>query len=337
MSSMNFSKRKRNPRQNQVEQVEQVAIPDRGKTRTWLQAENNLNPAYTSGASVPARTAWQLLRELNIQALPIDPGEIAAQLGIPLWEREFGSGYDGCLMQVGTAWGILINSAIQSDARKNFTIAHELGHYHLEHDTAQSCSLAESPHQGVYRYHEQRANQFAAELLMPTPIFVADAAALSVVGLPAIVQLAVRYGTSLTSTGLHYTRLSDFNCAIVFSENRHIKYFAYSAQFREHSDCYLVKGQLLHPGSYAFRLSNAKASSGREAIDTLEGEVPLHAWCQVPPVGCQQELPMQERLKPEQPLSPASTRAHTQNYHLYEHSIRLSRTNQIVSFLQIPS
>ena len=327
MSSMNFSKRKRHPRQNQVERV---AIPDCGKTSTRLRAENSLNSAYTSGASVPARTAWQLLRHLNIQALPIDAGEIAAQLGIPLWEREFGGGYDGCLMRVGTAWGILLNSAIQSDARKNFTIAHELGHYHLERDTAQSCSLAESPHQGVYRYHEQRANQFAAELLMPTPIFVADASALPVVGLPAIVQLADRYGTSLTSTGLHYTRLSDFNCAIVFSENRHIKYFAYSSQFREHSDCYLVKGQLLHPGSYAFRLSSAKAASGREAIDTLEGEVPLQAWCQ-------QELPMQKRLKPEQPLCSAPTRTLSQNYHLYEHSIRLSRTNQIVSFLQIPS
>lgn len=311
MSSIIFSKGKRNPRQNQVEHV---AIRDRGKTKPQLRSENNLNSSYTSCASGPARTAWQLLRDLNIQTLPVDPGEIAAQLGIPLWERKFGSSYDGCLMRVGTAWGILINSAIQSDARKNFTIAHELGHYHLECDTAQSCSLAESLHQGVHRYHEQRANQFAAELLMPTPIFVADASALSVVGLPAITQLADRYGTSLTSTGLHYTRLSDFNCAIVFSENRHIKYFAYSSQFREHSDCYLVRGQLLHPGSLAFRLSSAKASSGREAIDTLEGEVPLQAWCR--------DTRMKNSLK---------------SYPLYEHSVCLSRTNQIVSFLQIPS
>ena len=73
----------------------------------------------------PAACARHLLRELNVQAIPIQPRQIAEQLQIVVWEREMESQYNGCLMRVGDAWGILLNSLIQSQSRKNFTIAHE--------------------------------------------------------------------------------------------------------------------------------------------------------------------------------------------------------------------
>ena len=75
---------------------------------------------------------------------------------------------------------------------------------------------------------KQRANQFAVELLMPYPIFQAGATNLPEVGLPAIDTLAARYSTSLTSTAIRYTRLSQHICAIVSTENGRVKYFAYS-------------------------------------------------------------------------------------------------------------
>lgn len=63
---------------------------------------------------------------------------------------------------------------------------------------------------------------------MPYPIFQVDATNLPEVGLPAIDTLAARYSTSLTSTAIRYTRLSQHVCAIVSAENGRVKYFAYS-------------------------------------------------------------------------------------------------------------
>ena len=52
----------------------------------------------------PAEGARQLLRELNVQDIPIQPRDIAEQLQIIVWEREMESQYDGCLMRVGDTW-----------------------------------------------------------------------------------------------------------------------------------------------------------------------------------------------------------------------------------------
>ena len=237
-----------------------------------------------------AEGARQLLRELNIQGIPIQPREIAEQLQIVVWEREMESQYDGCLMRVGDTWGILLNNLIQSQSRKNFTIAHELGHYYLERGqisaTDHKDPVAEFAPQhrcqredlrgfDSHRLEEQRANQFAVELLMPSPIFRADAADLPEIGLPAIDALAEKYSTSLTSTAIRYTRLSSHVCAIVLSEGGQIKYFAYSDRFRQNSDCYLAKGKPLHPNSVAALLAKASLTKVKER----QVKVPLSHWC----------------------------------------------------------
>lgn len=253
----------------------------------------------------PGECARRLLRELNIHGLPIQPRKIAEQLEIVIWEREMESRYDGCLMRVGNAWGILINSLIQSPSRKNFTIAHELGHYELDRAQAARHRCA-SEDLGAFKSHrlkEQRANQFAVELLMPSPIFQADAAELPDVGLSGIDTLATRYGTSLTSTAIRYTRLSPHVCAIVFSENGRINYFAYSDGFRRSGDCYLVKDSSPHPEALACTL----AESTSNEIEDKKGEVPLSYWC-----------------------STKSDRI------IIEQSRRLPRMNQVISFIWIP-
>ena len=250
----------------------------------------------------PARCAWQLLQELDIQSIPIHPREIAEALQIVVWEREMDNQYDGCMMQVGDAWGILLNSCIQSQSRKNFTIAHELGHYKLDtveksqHRCLRDDLRAFSPHQ----LGERRANQFAVELLMPAPIFEADMETLLDVGLASIDVLTAKYATSLTSTAIRYTRLSERICAIVFSENGRIKYFAYSDRFRQNSDCYLVRDNPLHRDTPAYRLAESRSNE----IEQQNGEVPLSHWCRTKAM-------------------------HT----LIEHSRRLPRMNQVISFL----
>lgn len=272
----------------------------------------------------PAAKAWGILRDLRIQDFPINPRQIAAELGIVVWERELPETCDGWLMQVGNACGILVNARIRSETRRNFTIAHEIGHYLLERDTVRSCSLDKQLNamiaaqecdteedrlqKQVYLLSEQRANRFAVELLMPSPIFLADLSSLQQVGLPAIAKLASQYGTSLTSTAIHYTRLSDLICAIVFSEAGVIRYFAYSDGFRENENCYLDSGQRLHPNALASQFT--KASRVNEIID----DVPLNYWCK----------PKNHRLN------------EVTDYSVIEHSRRIPRTNQVITFLHIP-
>ena len=277
----------------------------------------------------PAATAWHILRDLSIQDFPIDPKQIAAELGIVLWERELPNTCDGCLMQVGNAWGILVNAKIRSEARRKFTIAHEIGHYLLERDSTRSCSLDEQLNAIIaeqeddteneqaqkqeYLLSEQRANQFAVELLMPSPIFSADSSSLSQVGLPAISILATQYGTSLTSTGIHYTRLSDLVCAIVFSDAGIIRYFAYSDGFRENKNCYLQSGQPLHPDVLASRFSNGTR------VNEVMDDVPLNYWCQ----------PKNRQMN--------GSHSTAEKYRIFEHSRRIPSTNQVMTFLHLPA
>ena len=253
----------------------------------------------------PAECARRLLQELNIQAIPIQPRYIAKQLEIVIWERELESQYDGCLMRVGDVWGILINSLIQSQSRKRFTIAHELGHYHLDRAETEKrlCQGGELGYFNSHRSEEQRANQFAVELLMPSPVFQEDAEKHPNVGLAAIDALSARYATSLTSTAIRYTRMSRHNCAIVFSENRQIKYFAYSNDFRRNDDCYLIKDKPLHPETLAWHL----AENSLHEIRDKRGKVPLSCWCPT----------KSDRM-------------------IIEHSRCLPRINRVVSFLWIP-
>ncbi|MCG9129168.1 ImmA/IrrE family metallo-endopeptidase [Candidatus Poribacteria bacterium] len=270
---------------------------------------------YTKGS--PAAKAWGILRSLKIQDFPIDPRCIAELLGIVIWERELPDNCDGCLMRVGSASGILINARIRSETRRKFTIAHEIGHYLLENDTDgdQRNTVFEKPSEygtkenlekKAYLQSETRANQFAVELLMPTPIFLVDSTSLPLIGLPAINTLASQYGTSFTSTGIHYTRLSNQACAIVFSEAGIIRYFAYSNKFRKNKDCYLVNGQPIPPKALASRFNN------EVCIDDEMDEIPLEYWCQ--------------------PNHSAG-----KNDKIIEHSRRIPNTKQVITFLHIPN
>jgi Zn-dependent peptidase ImmA (M78 family) len=66
----------------------------------------------------------------------------------------------------------IVVNAEDSPARQNFTVAHELGHYLLEHDLLGSeyTCLFRNPAKQKNTPIEQEANCFAANLLVPTPL-----------------------------------------------------------------------------------------------------------------------------------------------------------------------
>ena len=123
------------------------------------------------------RQAQALLarHKLN-QKLPIDVEALAKAMGITIRYEPFDEELSGVLVKEGDRVAIGVNSA-HSITRQRFTIAHEIGHFALNHDGNLFVDQAlRSQAYIVHRdgksslgtdYHEVQANQFAAELLMP--------------------------------------------------------------------------------------------------------------------------------------------------------------------------
>ena len=113
----------------------------------------------------------KLLKEAGLPRIPVDVERVAEHLGLKIIERPLEDEYSGYLTVKEK--NIVVNSA-HSPARQRFTIAHEIGHFQLH------CQQADTPmfvDQTVYfrapqfsdeaRAREREANYFAAELLMP--------------------------------------------------------------------------------------------------------------------------------------------------------------------------
>lgn len=122
--------------------------------------------------SMPTNTAKDILKRHWDGALPVDPKEIAVSMGVAV--ESFGVGFDECNEDLSISGEfrnengapLIRYNGIEAPVRQRFTIAHELGHYSLNHgsamrDTSNAFSL------NNYDNKEVEANQFAAELLMP--------------------------------------------------------------------------------------------------------------------------------------------------------------------------
>ena len=76
--------------------------------------------------------AVQLLRELGMERVPVDPFDVARRLDIEL--RRFlgkAGGASGMLLRVGEQFGICYPTHIPIDGFVRFSVAHEIGHYRL--------------------------------------------------------------------------------------------------------------------------------------------------------------------------------------------------------------
>lgn len=129
------------------------------------------------------------------RGFPVDPVWIAKQLGIDVIEAELPDDVSGALIKEANQDPVIILSKSDSKNRKRFSCAHELGHYvhrmsngadHYEYIDlrAQSARNGTDP-------EEVFANQFAAELLMPTD----DVREFHVKGSPAFI-MASNFGVS---------------------------------------------------------------------------------------------------------------------------------------------
>lgn len=136
------------------------------------------------------------------------------------------AGLEGMLAanKARSKWLIVYNSAVRSEGRKRFTIAHEFGHYILHrHDRDRfECSDDDSETgDGNERDIETEADTFASTLLMPLDDFRKQ-----VDGQPVSFDLlghcAERYGVSWTAAALRWAEIAEKRAVLVASRDDHL-------------------------------------------------------------------------------------------------------------------
>lgn len=106
------------------------------------------------------------------RGFPIDPVWIANQLGLDVVQTEIDNNVSGALLKEPEQDPVIILNRNDSNVRKRFTCAHELGHYIRRTENDQPLEYEFIDYRGKLAAQgidpeEVFANQFAACLLMP--------------------------------------------------------------------------------------------------------------------------------------------------------------------------
>lgn len=119
---------------------------------------------------MPIATATGLLNRFWDRTLPVNPTSLAQQLGIVVVpELSLMGGASGLIEDTGDRIVIRYDMT-EPNVRQRFTVAHELGHFALNHLHAGQRCFRDTKAQFLSQQADPRetaANQFAAELLMP--------------------------------------------------------------------------------------------------------------------------------------------------------------------------
>lgn len=118
--------------------------------------------------------ALQVLRESGQLHVPVDVEQVAKHLRIRVEYADFGEACSGVLVKSDDGTAVIGVNWEHHSNRQRFTIAHEIGHFALNHDGSTFVDKGtyarfrdEESHSGNVT-EERQANQFAAVLLMPT-------------------------------------------------------------------------------------------------------------------------------------------------------------------------
>lgn len=183
------------------------------------------------------RRANEVIDELEMRSYPIDPEWIASErsIGIETWPQFPMDCYGALIREDDITFRIAVWEGCPTAGHRRFTIAHELGHYHLDgHLEAMlwSGSIALSKG-GNYRGKdpcETEADQFASELLMPER-WVRPIIDKSRCGVSTIQRLAAAFNTSLSCAAIRFVALTSEPVAVVLSKGRVIEWATFSRSF----------------------------------------------------------------------------------------------------------
>lgn len=128
---------------------------------------------------------------------------------------------------------ITVNSRIKFETKKRFVAAHELGHYEMhrnlipivfdtEYDLINWFSAGK---------HEIEANQFAAEFLMPSELFLGECKG-KVFGPEIIDHLARVFMVSKTAAILKFVNTGNYPVCVIYCHDNKMKWWKKSSDWR---------------------------------------------------------------------------------------------------------
>lgn len=180
----------------------------------------------------------------SIYPVPISLDEVAADEGLCVLYDDYGEDtFDGMTWYEPEQGKFFIHINTQRGNRKDnvrgrFTLAHELGHYFIDHHRHALESGRMQPH--IHRYEpfgrneewviEREADSFAANLLMPTEQFKLDFRGVIFSG-ELIQTIAAKYNVSFSSCALRYLSMNLVPIMLVYAEKGIIKWQMKSQDF----------------------------------------------------------------------------------------------------------
>ena len=233
--------------------------------------------------------AGELLSNLGLCDPPVDPDWIAHEVGLNVRQEVLSPGVFGAMWKRGNDFGIIISPSCPTVGHRRFSVAHELGHYHVDgHVEAMFTRDTETVESvgGLFRdrkdRYEREADWFASELLAPTALCVSRIRERNA-GIERIRALADEFETSLSMMAIRYAEVTTRAVASILSREGQIEWAACSERIREHGWSWgLRKRDLVPPstatsrlgGGTAARLIGVTGSDSGLACEWFEGAPP---------------------------------------------------------------
>jgi Zn-dependent peptidase ImmA (M78 family) len=150
--------------------------------------------------------------------------DIAYDLGAIVLEGTL-KGAAASLVRIERHATIRVSNENLYEYRKRFSIAHELGHFVLNHRRSiQKICSDEDIMNWYQKSGETEANFFAGELILPERLIKKECD-VSEVDFRHIKQIAQEFRASLTATAIRFVRFCPEKCAVVFSKDNRVRWF----------------------------------------------------------------------------------------------------------------
>ncbi|MCB2313252.1 XRE family transcriptional regulator [Clostridium tagluense] len=163
-----------------------------------------------------------VLKDLDMNKLPIDVYEIAKSLNIIIYKEDIQNEFEGLLIN-GKEKIIIINEKITNEQRKKFTIATLIGHAIIPWHTKSQYSIRKSGSSTLHTedVHEIEAQNFAASLIVPK--FHLENSIKNEVSIETLKDLATKkYDVSLFVLSNKIVQYSKDKYAVIQSKNHEI-------------------------------------------------------------------------------------------------------------------
>jgi len=164
--------------------------------------------------SLARRRAVELLRQARVTKAPVPNERLATLLSARIVLQPFSGEFSGVVHRNSDGSAVIGINSSHSPGRQRFTIAHEIGHLLLHTDKSLHIDerfpigLRSGISGKAIDEREIEANQFAAELLMPTDFIAKDIKPLIGVDTVAAIQkLANKYKVSNEAMSIRLSAL----------------------------------------------------------------------------------------------------------------------------------